>query len=49
MSENQEQLLLCWDRNLSVGDAHLGTTAVEVRAASTLTDVEDVVVRFLIY
>ena len=49
MSENQEQLLLCWDCNLSVGDAHSGATAAEGKAAPILADVVEVVVQFLLY
>ena len=48
MSESQKQLLLCWDYNLSIRDAHLGATAAKGRAASTLADMGDVVVRFLL-
>ncbi|XP_057494202.1 GDSL esterase/lipase At2g03980-like [Actinidia eriantha] len=44
MSENQEQLLLCLDYNLSVGDAHSGATVAEERAASTLANVVEVMI-----
>ena len=46
MFESQEQLMLCWDCNPK--DAHPGATEAEGKAASTLADMGDVVVRFLL-